>query len=199
MNERDAARALSSGGLAFRRMADPSMSLIPPTLATFASATPAGVGRVAAIVSRDAAELAAKANADWHRICLTGGLFEEAEPRFFVAINCAAGDMPTAWRWAEVTLADTWDIMGAGAAGVLGNGYCHPGFVMLSLDGEVIARGDTWEREIGTVLVREPYSRIPFRQQGEWMITRPRTGDWERAAIERWLEKHSSPIPKDSE
>ncbi|HEX6686814.1 MAG TPA: hypothetical protein VF062_28875 [Candidatus Limnocylindrales bacterium] len=179
---------LSAAGLLYLELADPDAPLIPPLLATFANATPPCEVRQVAMLSMDLPDLPARANEAWMRLSREGKLFAEDDRQFHVGLDTGEVADAQTWRWVRVKLMDEWDIMGAGAAGPLGNGSCRPGFVMLSLDGKVIVRGDTWEGQIGCVLVTDPCRAEPFRQHGartaEWRTTPP----WEKAAIRRWLD-----------
>ncbi|MEX2973644.1 hypothetical protein [Streptomyces sp. C184] len=133
------------------------------------------------------------ANSGWYRLSRDGGLFAADDPEFLLAVNCAEPDEPRVWWWARVSLSDRWDIVGAGAGTeILGNGSGRPAFVMLSLDGNVIVRAQQGENSTEFVLVREPHRVQFFRQHGEWMAGRPRTGTFVRTAIERWLAATSA-------
>jgi hypothetical protein len=187
MNELHIVGLLAETGLVYLGMADPTAPLIPPTLATFATSCPPDEGRIAATVYSDDPQLRRKANAAWFELSRTGGLFGSAPSEFLLAINRANDDQPAIWRWARVELADSWDVMGVGAAGILGNGVCRPEFVMLSVDGMVIVRGTTWESSIGAILVRDPHRIRVLRDHAKWMAGRPRTSEADRDAIEQWL------------
>ena len=180
---------LSTIGLRYMAMAGVDLSLIPPTLASFANATPPGNDRSASMLSIDLPDLRDRANDEWLRLSLEGGLFSVLDREFYLAVDRAELGDVRSWWWARVMLMESWDIMGLGAEGPLGNGFCRPGFVMISLDGNVILRGDTWQTEIGCVIVRDPCNAEPFRQHGAWMVERSRSPDWERTAIRRWMER----------
>ncbi|MEV0371089.1 hypothetical protein AB0I10_14845 [Streptomyces sp. NPDC050636] len=136
-----------------------------------------------------------KANSGWNRLSRQGGLFTEGVPEFLLAVNCAEPDEPHVWWWARVPLSDRWDIAGTGAATrILGNGSGHPTFVMLSLDENAIVRAQQGEKSTKFVLVREPHRVQFFRQHGEWMAGRPRTGQFVRTAIEAGLPPHRNDL-----
>ncbi|MCQ4045921.1 hypothetical protein ACFOSC_17120 [Streptantibioticus rubrisoli] len=188
MKEVELSASLADAGLTLLGMIDPATPLIPPTLATFASSCPEEGGVSFVTVSSAEPRLPEVANFEWHRLSREGGLFGEDNADFLVAVNCADANSPKIWQWAKVRLSDDWDIVGAGAAsGVLGNGACHPAFVMLSLDGNVIVRGDEGETSLDFTLVRDPHRNQTLRRRGEWMASRPRTDEFTRAALERWL------------
>ncbi|MEU9119348.1 hypothetical protein AB0C96_05715 [Streptomyces sp. NPDC048506] len=188
MDESRLAASLAKAGLKYLGMADSTAPLIPPALAGFANSCPAeGVTDVEYLMSDDP-QLLEKANSGWYRLSREGGLFPTGNPEFLLAVNYAEPDEPHVWRWARVSLSDPWDIAGTGAAtGILGNGSGHPAFVMLALDGNAIIRAQQGEKSTEFVLVREPHRVRFFRQHGEWMARRPRTGEFDRTAIERWL------------
>lgn len=195
MSESGLAKALSGCGLTLIGMADPDTPLIPPLLAGFATSTPPGAGRLVAMLDLDEPDLSSVANAAWYSLCVDGGFFDTGDPSFLIAVDCSSEDMPKMWRWATVQLSNPWDVMGAGAAsGLLGNGHSRPAFVMLSLDGSTIVRGDTWQTQIGAVLVQDPHEHEPFWRQGERLSALSRTGDWEKKAIKRWLNLHPRPV-----
>ena len=174
---------LASGGLELLEMVDPNAPLIPPTLATVAIDYPSeSESRPYSAVEIGAADLVARANAGWFRLASEHGLFG-ADREFLVAVK-----QSDQWWWARVRLAESWDVMGRGAAGVLGNGEGYPGFVMMSLDSAVVIRGDVWQTEIGTVLARSPSANEQLRGYALRKAEYPATPEYEKAAILRWLE-----------
>ncbi|GAA3125464.1 hypothetical protein [Streptosporangium carneum] len=185
--------SLAEAGLIFMGMVAISDPLIPPDLATRASSCFSEELTLAESVYLDDPLLLEKANREWYRMSREGGLFGEGERKFLVAVNCADGDSPQIWWWAKAELSDPWDIMGAGAAsGALGAAHSYPGFVMLSLDGDVIVRGDRGEVSIDLTVVREPHRLPIFLRHGEWLAAWPDTDEFTRAALKRWLEKARS-------
>ncbi|TDB81792.1 hypothetical protein E1264_32205 [Actinomadura sp. KC216] len=159
----DLPAVLGRAGLDFHGWHEPDVPYIPPGLAAMAIHFPDVEGRSWSCVNLTDPDILEKANAGWHRVALDGGLFDfdKGRPRFLLAVrpepsSPEAPEHPEA-RWAVVGLADPWDLMGAGGeTGLLGPDRCRPGFVMLSLDGDVIVCGETWQTEIGTVRVRTP-------------------------------------------
>ncbi|MFF0629959.1 hypothetical protein [Streptomyces sp. NPDC004296] len=188
MDESRLADSLDEAGLKYLGMVDSTTPLIPPNLAGFANSCPAeGVAGVEYLTSEDP-QFLEKANSGWYRLTREGGLFAAGDPEFLLAVNCAEPDEPRVWRWARVSLSDQWDIAGAGAAtGILGNGFGHPAFVMLSLDGNAIVRAQQGEKSTEFVLVREPHQVQFFRKLAVQMSRWPDTPEPTRAAIERWL------------
>ncbi|MDH6119508.1 hypothetical protein ABH930_004265 [Kitasatospora sp. GAS204A] len=182
------ATVFSTAGLDYLGMVDPGVPLIPPALATLVSSCSEEDGILARSVESGDPQLIEKVNSEWYRISSGGGLFGVENPEFLVAVNRFGDTLPRVWWWAKVKLADRWDIAGDGAAsGILGNGPGHPAFVMLSLDGNVVVRGDRGEEWVDCVLLRNPQRVGMLRQHGQWLVERPRTDEFTRAALERWL------------
>ncbi|MFF4493911.1 hypothetical protein [Streptomyces sp. NPDC001546] len=179
--------SLAKAGLRLLGTVDAADPLIPPTLATFASSCSSEDGAFGEVVDLDDPRVQEKANSEWYRLALRGGLFGEVGSQFLVAVKRAGSDSPQ-WWWARVELLDEWDIVGAGASsGILGSGPCRPSFVMLSLDGGVILRCDVGQASIDFSVVREPHHAQTLRQHGEWMAESPRVDEFTRAAIRNWL------------
>jgi hypothetical protein len=181
--------ALAEAGLRFIRAVDVAEPLIPPTLATFATSLETADLHSAESIMFDDPELWAEANAAWFRLARDGGLFGE-DRRFLVAIRQAVDDSAPDFWWASVELLDSWDVIGkdgGAASGLLGPAANRPAFVMLSADGRVVLRVDSGETAVDLILVRDPERVALFREHGSWQATRPRTTDFRRAALQRWL------------
>jgi hypothetical protein len=177
------AQQLAAGGLELLGLVDRLTPLIPPTLATVAMSYPReSEPRPYSTVEIGAEDLVAQANAGWFRLASEGGLFD-ASREFLVGV-APSGE----WWWAHVRLAQSWDVMGLGSASILGNGEGYPGFIMMSLDGDVIVHGDVWQSEIGSVLTRNPAENQQLREHARWKVESPLTPDYEKTAIHRWLE-----------
>ncbi|WP_433236452.1 hypothetical protein [Actinomadura nitritigenes] len=181
----DLTKNFAAAGLTFLGFPDSAAPIIPPTLATQAVSYASGAARAAVQVCPDDLQFLSKANCAWYEMSANSGLFDGG--KFFVAVKHAVAGETQMWKWAEVGLADQWDIMGEGASRILGTGSGRPGFIMLSLDGNVIVRGDTWEQLIDCVLIRAPQRIQEFRRHAAWVRDRPRIEPKERVAIERWL------------
>lgn len=170
------------------RMVDPEVPLVPPRVAGFASSC--GDGEVALGESFDLNDgsLVERANSAWWRIAVDGGLFQENDRRFLVAVQRRTpADEDCSW-WAEVELLDEWDLAGAGAqGGVLGLSRGRPAFTMLSLSGEVVLRVTCGETNLDVVLIVEPYRIEVLRGQAEFMAGWRGTGECTAAAVRRWL------------
>ncbi|WP_143631324.1 MULTISPECIES: hypothetical protein [Streptomyces] len=190
MDENALSTSLAEAGLRLLGKIDATEPLIPPTLATFATSCPAEDGAFREAVDLDDPRLLEKANSEWYRLALRSGLFSKADSRFLVAVDFADSELPQ-WWWVRVELLDEWDIIGAGAAsGVLGNDFCRPAFVMLSLDGGVILRCDVGELRIDFAVVREPHRARTLLGHGQWMVESPIVDEFSRAAARRWLNSH---------
>ncbi|MFC6879627.1 MULTISPECIES: hypothetical protein [Actinomadura] len=186
MSEADVADRLAATGLAFQNWHEKDRNYIPVGLTALSIHFPDVPGRMYSSVANDDPDILEKANVGWYRTARDGNLFESADPRFLV------GAKPTTdarvWQWAVVRLTEPWDIMGAGGrTGTLGVAWCRPGFAMLSLDGEVIVRGDTWENEIGTVRVRTPRHR-EFLDFARTIADDPSEPPAFRTEIKTWLQ-----------
>lgn len=183
-NRREIAGILAEHGLRITQQNGLTDDLIPPIIAAQAVSYPFSEGRIAASIDIDDPDVCEKANADWYRLSVEGGLFKDADRRFLLALHSEADDL---FGWVHAELTSRWDIMGgAAASGLLGNRYCRPEFVMLSRDGRVICRGTTWQYAIGTILVKDP--RTQFLQKvarGYLDSNSAHSGDLE--AIRRWL------------
>ncbi|MGF1430953.1 hypothetical protein [Kitasatospora sp. LaBMicrA B282] len=160
--------------------------LIPPLVTGQAPSCPPEDGRTESLVNIDDPLLLEKANADWYRLSIEAGLFSEADRRFLVALT-PEEDGPS--QWICVELQETWDIMGKGASGPLGSGYCRPEFRMLSLDGSVLACGTTWESAISTFVLKSPLESQVLRKFAEWVATGEIGHPAESAAARRWLDR----------
>ncbi|MGW6687680.1 hypothetical protein [Streptomyces sp. NPDC054961] len=127
-----------------------------------------------------------KANSDWYRLSVANGLFEEADPSFFIALQPPGEEGPS--RWICVTLQTPWDIMGKGAAGVLGSAHGRPEFLALSRDGNVLCCGSTSQFSIGTVVVTAPDRADNLRRWARYLSTSEIGYPESRAAAKRWLD-----------
>lgn len=174
---------LRVAGLIFHEMADQDCPFIPPTLATAAAGYPPPSGQwPTSSVEVGVQDWVAEANKGWYELSRDGGLFS-ADREFLVAVERHEKE----WWWARVGLADTWDVMGAGAAGALGSGFGLPGFAMLSLTGDVIVCGLEWQSSIGAVLVSNFNELQSLREFAEWRAGWQGTTERDQAAIRSWL------------
>jgi hypothetical protein len=159
--------------------------LIPPTIAAHAVDYPASDKRISASVDIDDPALRQRANEDWYRLSIEGGLFTREDPRFYVALQRGEEDHLT---WIHAELMGSWDIMGAGANGPLGSGYCRPEFVMLSLNGKSICCGTTWQFAIGTVVITAAAQSPFFRNYAEGVVKSTWTHPEVRESVLEWLQ-----------
>lgn len=164
--------------------------LIPPLVTGQAPGCPPEEGRVEAMLDIDDPLLHEKANADWYRLSVEGGLFSETDRRFLLALN-PEDDGPT--RWFCVELQSEWDIMGKGADGLLGSAPCRPEFRMLSLDGNVLCFATTWEHAISTSVLTAPHRSLVLRRFAEWVADGAMDEPGEpplSPEARRWLDSH---------
>lgn len=159
-------RSLAAAGLrAVDGWREPA-GLIPPFLTGQASSCPPREGRVESVLDVTDPLLHERANADWYRLAVEGGLFSEADRRFLLPHSPAEGGLG---RWRCVELQDDWDIMGRGAAGLLGSAPLRPEFSMLSLDGNVLCFATTWQHSISTSVLTAPHRSRVLRRFAEWV------------------------------
>ena len=164
--------------------------LIPPIVTGQAPSCPAEEGRVEAMLDVLEPQLLEKANADWYRLSVEGGLFSKTDRRFLLALR-SEENRPE--RWICVELQSEWDIMGKGAAGLLGSAPCRPEFRMLSLDGNVLCFATTWEHDISTSVLRAPHRSQVLRRSAEAVAqgTMDEPGEPPLSlAARRWLDSH---------
>ncbi|MBS2547743.1 hypothetical protein KGQ19_12785 [Catenulispora sp. NL8] len=177
------AEQLAAGGLELVELVDPLVPLIPPRLANAATSFPPTAEPVPhSAVELEAPDLVAQANSGWYQLASEGGLFG-TDREFLVAVE-QTGE----WWWAHVRLAQSWDVMGRGAASILGRGQGHPGFVMLSLDGSVIVVGNVSQSSVGSTLARDPSRNAGLREFAPQLADFPDVSEQEKAAIGRWLQ-----------
>src|ERR1700761_862069 len=169
LHDSDINASLGRAGIIFRGFADQSAPLLPPVLASMAANFSLDTkGFDSFSVESGDPRVRDKANAEWYRISSTGNLFDEASREFLVGVKIEENDGFGLWRWARAAIEDSWDVMGSGAAELLGNGPCLPGFIMMSLNGRTIVRGMVWETSIGAVAVRDPQDIPKFREFAIW-------------------------------
>ncbi|MFD3660396.1 hypothetical protein ACFWVF_07285 [Streptomyces sp. NPDC058659] len=164
--------------------------LIPTIVTGLATSCPPSDGRVEAMLDVLEPQLHERANADWYRLAVEGGLFSETDRRFLLAMDTEENDSS---GWFCVELQSEWDIMGAGAAGLLGSAPCRPEFRMLSLDGNVLLFATTWEHEISTSVLTAPHRSKVLRRWAEDLASGSMDYPDEpplSPAARRWLDTH---------
>ncbi|CAL9589669.1 hypothetical protein SUDANB178_05174 [Streptomyces sp. enrichment culture] len=167
--------------------------LVPPTVTGQAPSVPFEDGRVE--VLRDFLDplLQEKANADWYRLAVEGGLFSETDRRFLIAVRPGPDRLT---RWHCVELQSEWDLMGKGADGLLGSAPYRPEFRMLSLDGNVLCFATTWEHAISTSVLKAPHRSQVLRRWAEALTDGSMDDMGEpddpplSVAARRWLDSH---------
>lgn len=167
--------------------------LIPLIVTGQAASVPSEDGRVEAMLDVLEPQLREKANADWYRLSVEGGLFSETDRRFLLALQPDENRLP---RWVCVELQSEWDLMGKGAGGLLGSAPCRPEFRMLSLDGNVLCFATTWEHDISTSVLKAPHRSQVLRRWAEDLAegSMDYMGEPDEpplsAAARRWLDHH---------
>ncbi|GGW71595.1 hypothetical protein GCM10010381_65430 [Streptomyces xantholiticus] len=164
--------------------------LIPPIVTGQAPSCPPEEGRVEAMLDVLEPHLREKANADWYRLSVEGELFTETDRRFLLALQ---PEESSPSRWFCVELQSEWDIMGKGAAGLLGSAPCRPEFRMLSLDGNVLCFATTWEHDISTSVLTAPHRSKVLRRWAEAVAEGTMDEPDEpplSLAARRWLDGH---------
>ncbi|MFF7751331.1 Imm50 family immunity protein [Streptomyces sp. NPDC007971] len=190
--ESDLARGLTAAGLKYLGMVGSSVPVIPPHLASFANSTATEGKEWAVSVENDAPDFQQRVNHEWYMLCAHQGLFDPKSPQFLIAVRDTENDHAGAARWARVALQMDWDFAGAGAeARVTGCGWGHPEFVMLSLDGNVIARGSQGQEWTDFVCLKNPHRVPSLRALGARLAESRSTSQATRDALARWLE-HTS-------
>lgn len=185
------AASLAEVGMRFLGMLDTSSSVIPPKLAAFASSCIEAVG-----VSVDVEDprMFEKANDASYRLAMEGGLF--GKRGFLLAVRHLEVNTPEFQWWARIAFLDQWDVVERGSeSGVLGRRAGYPAFLMLSLDGNVILRGDRGESTVDFTLVRNPGHIKMLIDHGEWLTRWSTTDEFSRQSIRRWLDTMSTGCP----
>ncbi|WP_234544743.1 hypothetical protein [Streptomyces shenzhenensis] len=189
MKEAELAALLVDAGLRWCA-ADGADGTLPVAAAWLATSCRREDGRRDETVRRDDPRLIGKANDGWFRLVSDYGFLGD-DREFLLGVNHADDDAVPILRWARVRLLGEWDIIGAGAAtGVLGSAAGRPEFAMLSLDGDVILRGTTWQESIGSLVVPDPHRVQIIRDYVARRSANPRTPAAERAGGESWLRTH---------
>ncbi|MEV7558792.1 hypothetical protein [Streptomyces sp. NPDC089795] len=140
--------------------------LVPPLVTGQAPSCPPWEGRVEAVLDFDDPRLQERANEDWYRLSVQGGLFSESDRRFLLP-GSLVGDGSR--QWVCVELQSDWNVMGEGARGLLGSAHCRPEFRMLSLDGSVLVFATTWQHALSTSVLTAPHRSQVLRRFAEWV------------------------------
>jgi hypothetical protein len=189
VKEAEFAASLARAGLQWCA-AEGADGTLPVAAAWLATSCRREDGRRDETVRRDDPRLIEKANDGWFRLALDYGFLGD-DREFLLGVNRADDNSEPILRWARVRLLQEWDIMGSGAAtGVLGSAAGFPEFAMLSLDGNVILRGTTWQESVGSLVVPHPHRVKIIRDYVVRRSANPRTSAAERAEGEAWLRTH---------
>ncbi|RFS86236.1 hypothetical protein D0T12_06370 [Actinomadura spongiicola] len=180
--------SLASAGLALvNQCVDPS-GLIPPVVTSQAPCVPPEDGRIDFEVDKQDSQALKKANAGWYCLSLEACLFTEVDRRFLVGLLSSSEDAPSEWFCVE--LQSVWDIMGNGAACLLGSDFCRPEFRMLSLDGQVLSCGSTWESVISCFTIPTPHRSSVLRRFAAAVAIDEYHHPTERIAARHWLDEN---------
>lgn len=183
---------LAAAGLGFVRMVGANAPFVPPQVAGFASSCGNDDVLLGESISLKDASLVERVNSAWYQVACEGGLFQEEDRRFLLAVERKAAGGGNGLWWVEVELLDTWDLAGAGAAGgLLGLSRGRPSFTMLALSGEVIVRVTCGEVSADIVQVSQPYRIDVLRLQAEFMVGWRDTDEFTRATIRRWIDANA--------
>ncbi|KQV09947.1 MULTISPECIES: hypothetical protein [unclassified Kitasatospora] len=177
---RDIGADLAQAGIVLHGI-EPNTSC-PPGSASIAAACGPWHGRVDIAVRRDDPDFTRAINAAWLRQATNFRLFAE-NGQFLLLANLEEDrwEDPDS-RWLRVSLGDDWNLAGPAVGGVVGPS--RDGLFTMSLDGEVIIEGTTYEEESSVLAVPQPYRAEPFRA---W--TRHLIDEWKRNGEDtRWAE-----------
>ncbi|MFG2985645.1 hypothetical protein ACGFYQ_31055 [Streptomyces sp. NPDC048258] len=186
-DDKDWQERLAAAGLVVKKGGADPTGFVPPVVAGQMVSCPPGDGRSEAWVDIEDRLLHEKANADWYRLSVEGGLFPESDPSFFIGL---APEEEGPGQWIRVELQTSWDIMGKGASGLLGSAHGRPEFLALSCDGTVLCCGTTSQFSIGTVVVTSPDHSEVLRRFARYVATSEIGHPDERTAARRWLDSN---------
>ncbi|GAB7039663.1 hypothetical protein JCM9533A_35130 [Catenuloplanes niger JCM 9533] len=176
--------SLNAAGISFLGDCSGWDRLIPPVVAGQAPSCPIEERWTEMNSDTNDPEILHTMNQGWYRQSIDSGLFADGDRRFLLA-QSLGDDGPS--RWIRVRLQGQWDILGDGASGALGSGWCRPEFRMLSLDGSVLCCGTTGESAVSIFVIKEPSRSITLRRFAEWIVTTDIYHPADAAAVNRWL------------
>ncbi|BEL11696.1 hypothetical protein Q0Z83_098870 [Actinoplanes sichuanensis] len=187
MRESELAERLGKAGLVFIGWPDEAVPRVPVAVARYAVSAGSDTGRDEVSLRYTDPGWQSGGNDAWFTLASDAGLFG-AGGEFLVAVALEPDVWPVRSRWAGVRLAASWDIVGEGAADLLGSGRHHPEFVMLSPDGEVIVQGTVRQDGISFLAVHHPRDSGVLRKQGEFFANWHRAHPEDRQAARSWLD-----------
>ncbi|WP_404870168.1 hypothetical protein ACI1MP_32245 [Kitasatospora griseola] len=189
MNDRKLSEALAPAGIRFRGV-DETPATLPVRAAWIAVSCGRDDGRRDVVLDVSDADVVTNANLSWFGLASESGLFSGPNGEFLLGVDLADDESTPILRWANVELMEDWDVMGHGAAsGMLGSGAGRPEFVMMSIGGEVILRGTTWEDAIGVLVVPMPDRVKLIRDYAGRLASNPRSDSHERQSALEWLHR----------
>ncbi|WP_128978072.1 hypothetical protein [Streptomyces roseicoloratus] len=192
----EALEKLIAAGLVFHGVLETRDDLPPVNVASYMGHVGPDSGRHGFVLAHEEKDLGSRFNVEWERLARDSGLFSPGaggRPEFLLGVDVAQDTSvdgeSQSWRWARVTLSDHWDIAGVGCEnGILGAGANNPAFIMMSLDGDILVHGASWQDGIGASAVSHPARFEELRDHAgriafafDWL--EPETREW----AERWL------------
>ncbi|MEV6687885.1 hypothetical protein AB0N28_21500 [Streptomyces sp. NPDC051130] len=186
---------LAAAGFGFVEVVDTRDDLVPVLVARYVTQLYPEDGRQDINIDHDVPDLGAAISTEWERLAAECGLFSvtaDGRREFLVGIDTAV-DVPDetefeAHRWVRVTMADAWDIAGAGCeSGILGVGRNNPTFMMASLNGDVVMISGYWQIGIGIGYAPRPERIAELREQARRVASYTHMERAQRDWAERWL------------
>lgn len=124
-----AKQTLAAAGLLVEGEGEQSEGLIPASVAAQAASCTPSDHRTDIIFDLNDPQLIQQANASWYQLSSEAGLFSEGNGLFLLGLPL---EEEGASAWVPVRLGESWDIVGKGAATLLGSGPGRPEFIALS-------------------------------------------------------------------
>ncbi|MEU0391354.1 hypothetical protein ABZ208_00935 [Streptomyces sp. NPDC006208] len=186
---------ISSTGFRFHELTGTRDDLVPVLVARGVTQLYREDGRRDVNIGHDEPDLGSRINEEWERLARECGLFSLASDgrcEFLIGIDTAV-DVPDepefeSHRWVRVSLAEDWDIAGAGCeSGLLGMGRNNPTFVMTSVSGDVVMIAGYWQIGIGIGFAPHPERIAKLRERAERITSYDHVEAAQRDWAERWL------------
>ncbi|MGW2402470.1 hypothetical protein ACWCYY_38590 [Kitasatospora sp. NPDC001664] len=182
---RDITPALIRAGIVLHGI-EPDTSC-PPQSASMAAACGPWDGRVDIEIGHDDPDFTAAVNAAWSRQADDFGLLSH-NGQFLLLANLYPDPSEDAeLRWLRVSLGEHWNLAGATQGGIIGP--LGDGLFTMSLDGEVIIEGTTYEGRSSVLAVPRPYRAEPFRSWTRHLINEWKQSGEDTLRAEAWLAR----------
>lgn len=190
----EALERISAAGFVFRGAMEARDDLPPVNVASYMGHVGRESGRHGFVLGHDEPDLGRRFNEQWERLARDCGLFSagvDGKPEFLIGVDVVQDDSDEgeaqSWRWVRVTLAEHWDVAGAGCEnGILGAGRNNPAFIMMSLDGDVLVHGAYWQDGIGASTVSHPARLQELREHARRIAF---DFDWLELETRQWAER----------